>query len=354
MKVTLPTLVVTLLLLEVVFRWIIPACERPDTFWDEEYQIVKYVPGAGEGLYTIGLTAGQQGKWRINNAGWNSAIDYQREKSKPRIAIIGDSYVEGFQVDVEKQFVQLLRDSVAGRKEVYSFGRAGAPLPQYLHMSRYVNREFNPDFLIFNLVHNDFDRGITALNPYDTYFMTLDIGEEVTETAPLPYPEIGWKQWFKVSALMRYVYYNARIGLVLRAQKEKNSNAEAYTQELVFDHWEEVERMAEYCVATIKKENPGKRILFVMDGDRPNMYLHPPAECPNLRLNALMQELTEKYKCEFLDLSPMMVKDYEKNGRPFNSELDLHWDEYGHELVGKAIFDHLVNPPLYPWYSSRY
>ena len=105
--------------------------------------------------------------------GWNYPIDYYPINDKKLIAVIGDSYIEAFQVDVDKNYPFLLREKLKNDYEVYAFGKSGAPLSQYLHISRYVNRHFDPDILIFNLVHNDFDESIQELYPGNTYFLKV-------------------------------------------------------------------------------------------------------------------------------------------------------------------------------------
>jgi hypothetical protein len=89
--VSIPTIIFLLFVLELVFRFVIPACNRPQAIFDEKTRLYRYKANQN-GLFTIGKFAQQTAKYRINNYGWNSPIDYSKKKSKPRIAIIGDSY----------------------------------------------------------------------------------------------------------------------------------------------------------------------------------------------------------------------------------------------------------------------
>jgi hypothetical protein len=73
--VTLPALFIILLLLEVLFRTVIPASEFPMNVFDEKDKIWKYSNEKNTGLHTIGKFAEIQAKWRINNMGWNYPID---------------------------------------------------------------------------------------------------------------------------------------------------------------------------------------------------------------------------------------------------------------------------------------
>ena len=111
--VTVPTFLGLILVLEVIFRTAIPACRLPAACFDEKAGLFKYCPGAGEGLATFGPFAEQRGRWRINGHGGNSAIDYEERKTRPRIAVIGDSYVEAFQVDADRNYPALMRAALA-------------------------------------------------------------------------------------------------------------------------------------------------------------------------------------------------------------------------------------------------
>ena len=92
----------------------------------------------------------------INNEGWNNEIKYIQNKTNYRIAIIGDSYVEAFQVDVNESFPSLLQINFPDI-EVYSFGISGSPLSNYYQMIKYVSKKFNTDLYIINMVNNDYD-----------------------------------------------------------------------------------------------------------------------------------------------------------------------------------------------------
>lgn len=182
--ITIPSLIICLIILELVFRFIIPATEEPQNQFDEAEKIFHYKPGQGGGTHTTGRSARQRGRWHINNYRWNSPTDYTEEKTRTRIAVIGDSYVDALQVGAEESYPSLLREAAGDTCDVYSFGLSGAPLSQYLHMSRYAVKHFDPDIMIFNIVTNDFDESIYTIKP-NSYFLTLDVDDGVvTERQP--------------------------------------------------------------------------------------------------------------------------------------------------------------------------
>jgi hypothetical protein len=79
----------------------------------------------------------QQGKWirganaeivsrfHINSTGWNSAVDYRFDHDKKYIALIGDSYIEGFHVSPDSSIGRKLEKLLPGY-HVHEYGKSGA------------------------------------------------------------------------------------------------------------------------------------------------------------------------------------------------------------------------------------
>jgi hypothetical protein len=85
------------------------------------------------GTWIRGGLAEIKNYYQINNLGYNSTIDYEALKEENlNIAIIGDSYIQGFQTDVRKSIGRQLEgilDSVT--TVVHEYGRAGANIVDY-------------------------------------------------------------------------------------------------------------------------------------------------------------------------------------------------------------------------------
>lgn len=348
--VTIPTLLILFLLLELFFRFVIPASNPPTAYFDEENLMYKSCIDNKEGLYTMGKLAEYRMKWRINNHGWNSPVDYKKEKDKTRIAIIGDSYIEALQVDTDKSYPSLLRERMGKDHDVYSFGKTGAPLSQYLHISRYVNKYFNPDIIIFNIIHNDFDKSILRLNPTRYYFLTLNVSDSgITENTPRPNYSFRQynliKRWIRKSALVRYLLFNLHIKetiqrLFSRNEKKYNANIK-YNK--VRDNIGPIRKAVEYILNRIRQENEGKRIIFVMDAPRNDIYTNNLERSNVMFLHDMMNELCAKNDFEFLDLTGSMKKDYQLNHTKFDFEFEGHWNEYGHHFVCEQVLKLLKN-----------
>ena len=131
----------------------IPIKENNDGF----YKLKKHQSGTFiKGKFPKFLRAG----YNINNLGFNSVKDYDFNfNNKKSVAIIGDSFIEGFQVDVNKSIGRLMEEENSSIN-VYEFGLSG----------------FN--FLNYVETFNDFDLG-----KFDHAFIILDYDDIIADYA---------------------------------------------------------------------------------------------------------------------------------------------------------------------------
>jgi hypothetical protein len=328
------------LALEVVFRTVIPASEFPLVKFDPEHRILLFENRvATEGTFTLGKRAEIRGRWRINNYGWNSPVDYDPQKTQPRLVVIGDSFVEAFQVDNDKSFISLLRESLSDSMEVYSFGISGSQLSQYLQMYRYAAKVFDPDVVVITVVHNDFDESIFNLKPDKSIYLTLDIKDgAVTERPPDAYVPSRIKRLLRHSALVRYLSQNLKIGLTNTVVRHKNDQYAANVEvRSLQQNAEMIRKATSYILERFRDESDGRRIIFLMDAPRQDIYDNRLDKSEVLFLNRMFQELCVEYGFELLDLTDSMSHAYAANGKVFNPDTDGHWNEYGHGFVADQV-----------------
>jgi hypothetical protein len=352
--VTLPSLSILFVILELCFRFAIPAAEKPIAYFDEQNAILKSDENRRtEGTYTIGKFAQIKANWRTNNYGWNSSIDYypNATSEKKLICIIGDSFVRALQVDVNKNIASLLRNKMSNNYDIYSFGHDGAPLSQYLHMSRYVDKQFNPDVLIFLLVHNDFHVSIAQFVS-KPYFLQVDFKNggiyEIEPKKPKLY------QFLTYSALFRYLYSNLNIASIyfniIQKPKKYNANINAET---VLEKETMIEEATDYLIKKIKDENREKRLIFMMDAPRNDIYSNQLLNSSVVWMNKMVMRICKRHDLENIDLTNIMHNDYMKNKKKFNFEVDGHWNEYGHYIASDALYSYLTTQSSYSQNSSN-
>jgi hypothetical protein len=336
--VTVPALILLVVFLEIFFRVGIPATSFPPACFDDVEGIFRFCSGGGEGRATFGKFARQRGRWRVNNFGWNSPVDYEAEKTRPRVAVIGDSFIEAFQVDNDKSYPSLLRSAVGDRYDVYSIGISGAALSEYLNMSRYANRHFDPDVFVFNVVSNDFLESIHEFNAHDIHMMMLSVGDSsITEVAPRAdhsMSQFNWKRrWIRKSAIVRYLVFNLKLQQTLALMFSPKDFSDNIVIDPAVRQAEPIRRAVDYILGKLEEENPGKRIVFVRGAPQQDIYKGTLDESPVLFLSDILCDACEAYGFEFIDLAGPMRADWEANHTKFNSQYDGHWNEYGHRFV---------------------
>lgn len=347
--ISLPTLILIFFILELFFRFIIIASDPPRSHYYENDKIYAYDSKRNDGTYSDGKFTQIKTHWHINNFGWNNPINYVAGKDSGLIAVIGDSYIEAFQVDVDKNYPSLLRKKVYPENEVYSFGVSGAPLSQYLHMSRYVKKYFNPDILIFNIIHNDFDESISEFNPSKKYFLQLSYNDSTKSfTEKEPQADFSraqyrpfWQTLIYKSAFVRYLYLNLKVNNI----SKKYNNNQSFEANKDVDELKEretiIKKSTEYIVGKIRNENFEKRIIFIFDAPRNAIYSNTLAKSNVYFLNNMMKEICKNNNIEYIDLTEPMKNDFQLNKKKFNSEIDEHWNEYGHEFVAQYLYNYL-------------
>ncbi|MCP4923853.1 MAG: SGNH/GDSL hydrolase family protein, partial [bacterium] len=95
----------------------------------------------------------------VNNDGFVNKSDYIASSPLPLISVVGDSYVEAVQITDSEPFFELLKNRLRNFR-VYSLGFSGAGLSQYLAWSRYSKEKYKNQYLIINVVGNDFDESL--------------------------------------------------------------------------------------------------------------------------------------------------------------------------------------------------
>jgi len=93
---------------------------------------------------------------RTNNYGFFSDTDYRKDSNLPLMVVVGDSFVEAFQVDNAETFHGLLGNAIGKTGRIYSFAMGGAPLSQYLAYANYAREEFSPNAFVFNIIYEGF------------------------------------------------------------------------------------------------------------------------------------------------------------------------------------------------------
>lgn len=335
----------TLLLCElVVMRFVLAPSDMPRMAF--ENGVIKYRPHQ-RGVFRRRNEV--EAPYRINGSGWNSghaSYSAAAEDDRRRVLIVGDSYVEAFQVPFDASLAEELEKTLGTRRAtVLRMGMSGAPLSQYVQMLRREGLRYRPDLVVVNLVHNDFLESFHRLpGRYTRSFRLLRVrqAEVVGEQRPEPW-QPGWQDWVRQLATVRYLYY--RWGVTPRAVLRGIRSANASQFEANVDVVQVAEHESEVRVVTrtllqelVSLSREGSfRLLLVMDADRRAIYGGWELRSKALRLNAMVAELARELGIELLDLQQVFRQDFRRHGQRFEFDSDGHWNAYAHRRVAQAL-----------------
>jgi len=365
---------VFLVALELFFRFVLPASDYPRLTYAGD--VLRYRPG-------------QQGHYRvqdeidvpfaINAQGWNAARPSYAE-AKPagatRVAIVGDSFVEAFQVPATASLAEQL-EALPGRTRVEAlrFGMSGAPFSHYLWMLEREALRFRPDVVVLSLVHNDFDESWRdAGGRYGVAFQHLAVEDDrITGwIAPRAY-DAGASDLLMRSAALRFLRFNRQVsrsalttaifgepapppprkerqqpatpgvGAASTALREAAKvpglpwvDANVFLERVLDDPdllAAATDAMVARAAALAKQH--GFRLLLTMDGARQAIYEGRDSRA--LALNRLVAEMATRHGVDFLDLHPRFAEAWAHERRRFDHVHDNHWNANGHAVVARAI-----------------
>jgi len=236
-----------------------------------------------------------------------------------------------------------IREMVGDKYEVYSFGVSGASLSDYLQMSRYANKYFKPDILVVNVVHNDFDESLCSVKRQEG-LTCLECNDAHLQEVPVPYHPSKIKRFLRNSSLLRYLVINLQIMDLIHNTKYKanirgfNANIDV---EAVNRRRKKIGFAVDYVVSRIAQEFSGKKIIFMMDAPRPDIYGNHLNESSVIWMNQLIESECHKYAVNIIDLTYPFANDYRLHHHEFEFANDGHWNEYGHKIAAEALFQKL-------------
>jgi hypothetical protein len=349
------SVMLTLLVIEIALRalpidWRVPI--RPPTAEDP---IQRYEPNA---LFVTSMNWNLRCvvRDRTNAQGWISDHDYDAAASTPLLAVVGDSYIEGWGVPFGQSVAGRLQAAVGARARVYAFAQAGAPLSQYVAYARHACALYHPERLIVSIVYNDFDESLYARRAYDGFFHLRERADGHLDLALSPYVAPSLAQTIaRRSALGVYLLRNAGLsrrvsGLGMDRLQVRPATAPVDTgmsparvrDGLLAIDWF-VDALPEAACL------PPGHILLVVDAARAPIYRGEPESASQNRYFARMRSALIPAAAAkgygVLDLDPVFRQAYAADREKFDFPIDSHWNAHGHAVVAAAIHASLADWP---------
>ena len=340
-------------LLEMLARIALPVSNYPDVSFDS--QLGRHFLPNQSGRYIKGLPTEIDASYSINSSGWNSPRDYSTTKPEDifRIAVIGDSFVEALQVDVDSSFSYLLETQLNAMKlsqrvEVYSYGHSGANLAQYLSVLRHQASRVRPDLVIVTVVPNDYRESLEG-HSLDGFSSVRRAGGTYQMVAPGQTNGLLARRIARRSALARYLMLNLSIqsrwsntrdrfrtggtayeAHIRRSDMSTIGGPAAFRDLLTF-------LLGELQDDTLKID---ASLVILFDANRRAIEAGDDAQAGTA--HALNQEaitVARELGVSTIDLREPFEAAWALRAESFSWRSDGHWNDRGHRVVARAVAD---------------
>jgi hypothetical protein len=338
---------------------------------------------------------------RFNSHGFR---DYERTLEKARgtfrILVLGDSYTEALQVQLEESFAAILEKTLnahpsTSRFEVLSLGQSGfGTADEYL---RYLNFgvDYNPDLVALAfLTGNDFRNNSKFLNRENTgFYYALDQNHNLVLDRSL------------IDAYENSLTFSKRLFQTLKAHShllnliservylfnhqlvetrmteayagESNEEGKRKSFDLFSDlniykpdlapPWKEAVEITEEIILNFKRsaEVHGSRFLLLSLSNAEQVHPEVGRKVKNQynvqldfdQPDRILEEFADKHRVLFLKLMPAFRTHHLKTGQylhGFGSSHGGHWNQAGHRLAAEKVSQFLHDQHLIPleWKQS--
>ena len=346
-----------------------------------------------DGEIGYALRPGAEGWWtkegrtyvKINSHGFR---DRDHEIAKPlntlRIAVVGDSFAEAFQVPLEKAFWSVMEQKLnecpqadRSKVEVLNFGVSGFSTARELILLQKRVWQYSPDLIVLLVTTgNDIRDNSRALTKYPDsplpYFVSQD-GKLVLDDSILAARNSSFKfrlqqsfigkslKWAQDHVRLMGLIYTAREAYQSYSQKTQARNVgsegepgldnEVY-REPVSPEWDNAWRVTEGLMVQMRDEVIAKGAKFLVVTGSMAIQVNPTPDTRQESLNRLgvrslfypdqrIKMLGEHEGFKVLNLAPAL-EDYATRNKVFlHGAGDAigrgHWNESGHRLAGELI-----------------
>lgn len=310
---------------------------------------------------------GSKVKIQINSFGLRDR-EYSLKKppSTKRILILGDSYAEAFQVNLEDSFEEILenmlnRKSGQFRYEVANGGVSGFGTDNELLFYRHLGRQFSPDLVILTFVLNDVrENSYTFEKRYkgevrEPYFILED-----GKLKLMNYPSVrGFEslRTFVVENIHTFFYLWRFFQFRKLKENAVNENEGMPLQFEIYlpgydKEWEDAWQLTKALILQLRREVEADGAKFMLVTITQSVQLYAKhreiyfKEFPEMRNqewdwpkpNRIISGFCAQHQITLLDLLPAFEQYAETHDQVLHYP-GGHWNALGHELTAEQLYE---------------
>ena len=271
----------------------------------DEYGVEKRVPHF-RGYSVTGNRLQNFSEYRINDQGFNSYREFNPSYTKKELALIGDSFIQGFHQNYYNSIGKKIENNTSNL-EVYEYGYAGWDLADQLHLIHAYKEAFAKidKIVVYVKYPMDFERAVYAPN--------VDRIKLLQSTS------------FKIRDNIKLLYYASQIGIL------------DPVKDLMVNNIENGNDKVEHTITS--KDTDSLSIAnfetlintYPIDKSKTSLLLD------KRNTSRIFLEYCAKNGIDIIDFGAW----FEKSKKPVTLIYDKHWNNNGRTLVAKSIIDHL-------------
>jgi lysophospholipase L1-like esterase len=281
--------------------------------------------------------------------------DPKVKKAPKRVALVGDSMVQGAQVDDDENISRVLEKGLAGKAEVLNFGISSVGTAVELLTYRKRVRPFQPDVVVLMLMSgNDIADNLPelkvrvdpAMAPMSPYILLDEKGNLREDIIPgRAYRTSRLRGLVQSTALGQWLYkfyVKVRFRAAARQHAAINDPTKPLTRSAAEEAlWDRAWRTTLALVKRFRDEVEKDKARFVLvHVPADNVVLGQSGQLVPLAATASerLTRLAEEEKIPFLDLAKYYQDAVKKDG-PFDFALpcDGHWNVRGHKESAEQV-----------------
>ncbi|MGY3794349.1 hypothetical protein [Aquimarina sp. 433] len=305
-----------LISLEVLVRVFHLGKDTPTRILDEN-NVEKWLPNQ-QGFSVTGNRRQNFSEFYINNSGYNSYREFIPTMDKVEVALVGDSFIEGFHQNYYNSIGKKIEKSIP-EIEVYEYGYAGYDFADQLHLVNAYQEQFNAiDHVILGIkFSNDLTRGT-----YKVVQGRLALESPMNRLLKKSKLLVYCKSIGILDPPQMLLY---RLKSLLKPPTPTNEISDKEKQEAL-------QKKEEQYLTNFKS------LVNTYGFDKTRYTL------------LLDSKITSDYFIAYLDREGFNYIDFAdyfaKSKKPTTLIYDRHWNDHGRELIAKSISDYLKKIPI--------
>lgn len=303
---------------------------------------------------------------------------YEKPKDEFRILILGDSFAEGYTVNFENLFSEVIKQELKNRKincAVINAGTGGYSTDQEYLFFKNEGKKYRPDLTVLMFCQNDvwYNTQPKYWRGYKPYFQIMD-GKLVLMNVPCPKPDTNIlkikqkpnsiKKWLLDNSLVCNIINNfirtnrwaLKIALRVNLVEVKKVPSEFYVFKKNYKFtYDNAWRITEAIIFELKKETffiNSRLLVFYIPADAgiykrsweilKENYGLDDKEWDIGQAGIVLKDICKKRSIDFIDPTEKFraeAKNLQDIGSRLYFSKDKHWTIQGHRLAGKLLGD---------------